>query len=337
VTEVQQQPLLIVIMRMFQIPWYLATIIIAIILFIPLILIGYLDGAINYQIEGGFWRAGLQGPVLIIYILIAYPFILRLWERAVEAFQPIISENHFYRLSAEVRAVDRRQEWLVVFVGILFLLLVVQRVWLGWVDQWFEYYQVITEAILFGLLTWIIFISIKGSRGIAKLSKQNLNLNIFKMKLLTPVARLSLGISIIFIGGISIALLFETQDTLVEWQSIFVYTILVLSTILIFYISLWSIHNVMVRVKKHELQLAQKYLEETSNNLKEWTNKDSKEGMEELSSAVAGWAAYEKRVNETPEWPFNATIIRRLFASILAPASIYLIKILSTLGVKISF
>jgi hypothetical protein len=224
-----------------------------------------------------------------------------------------------------------------VFAGILFLLLVVQRVWLGWVDQWFEYYQVITEAILFGLLTWIIYSSIKGSRGIKKLSKQNLKLDIFKMKLLTPVARLSLGISIIFIGGISIALLFETQETLVEWQSIVVYSILVLSTILIFYISLWSIHNVMVRVKKNELQLAQKYLEETSNKLKEWTNKDLKDGMEEISSAVAGWAAYERRVKETPEWPFNAGIIRRLFASILAPASIYLIKIISTLGIKISF
>jgi hypothetical protein len=61
------------------------------------------------------------------------------------------------------------------------------------------------------------------------------------------------------------------------------------------------------------------------------------EGTGDLSSSVAGWSAYKNQVQETSEWPFNAAIIRRLFASVLAPASIYLIKILSTLGIKISF
>lgn len=75
---------------------------------------------------------------------------------------------------------------------------------------------------------------------------------------------------------------------------------------------------------------------EMSRKLKEWTTKGQKQGMEELSSAVAGWAAYERRVKEAQEWPFNASIIRRLFASVLAPVSVYLIKIFSTLGIQIT-
>jgi hypothetical protein len=287
---------------------------------------------------GGFWRTGLQGPVLIIYILLIYPRILHLWKAAIEAFRSIVSigENQFDLLSREIATENRRWEWLAVFIGISLHLIRV-RIWLGWIDQWLEVYQVTTDAILFGLLFWVVYSSIKGSRGIARLCKQNLKLDIFNTKLLAPVARLSLGNSLVFVGGISLALLFETQETLLEWQSIVIYSVLVLSTILIFYISMWSIHNIMARVKRYELGVAQKYMAEMSRKLKEWTTKSQLKGMEELSSSVAGWAAYERRVKEAQEWPFNAGIIRRLFVSILAPASIYLIKILSTLGIKISF
>ncbi len=336
--KTQSQPLLVVIMRQFRIPWYWVTVVIAGILFSLLILVGYLDGDFSQHSIGGFWRTGLQGPVLIIYILVVYPFILRLWKAAIEAFRPIVSmsENQFNRLSAEIATEDRRWEWLAVFVGISLHLLRV-RIWLGWIDQWLEVYQVATDALLFGLLVWLVYSSIKGSRGIAKLSKQNLQLDIFNTKLLAPVARLSLGNSLAFVGGISLALLFETQETLIEWQSIVVYSVLVLATILIFYISIWSIHNIMARIKRYELEVAQKYMAEMSRKLKEWTTKDQTQGMEELSSAVAGWAAYERRVKEAQEWPFNAGIIRRLFASIFVPVSVYLLKILSILGIRISF
>ena len=212
--------------------------------------------------------------------------------------------------------------------------MLMSRIWLGWIDQWFQVYQVTTEAILFGLLGWLIYSSIKGSRGIARLGRQNLQLDIFNTKLLAPVARLSLGNSLAFVGGISIAMLFETQETLIEWQSVVVYSVLVLATILIFYISMWSIHNIMARVKKRELEVAQKYMAEMSRKLKEWATKGQLRGMEELSSAVAGWAAYERRVKEAQEWPFNAAIIRRLFASVLAPVSVYFIKIFSVLGIQ---
>jgi hypothetical protein len=334
--ETQSQPLLVALMRQVRIPWHWATVVVAGVLFFLLILVGYLDGAINQQIEGGFWRTGLQGLVLIIYILVIYPFILRLWKPAIEAFRPLVSmsENQFNRLSAEITMVNRRREWLVVFMGI-FLFLVIQKIWLGWVDQWLEVYQVTTEAILFGLVSWLIYSSIKGSRGIARLGKQNLQLDIFKTKLLSPVARQSLGNSLIFVGGISLALLFETQETLLEWQSVVIYSVLVLATIIIFYISMWNVHNIMARVKRYELEVAQKYMAEMSRKLKEWTTKGQLQGMEELSSAVAGWAAYERRVKEAQEWPFNAGIIRRLFASVLAPVSVYIIKIFSTLGIQI--
>ena len=90
-----------------------------------------------------------------------------------------------------------------------------------------------------------------------------------------------------------------------------------------------------MKVKRYELEVAQKYMAEMSRKPKEWTTKGQLQGMEELSSAVAGWAAYERRVKEAQEWPFNAGIIRGLLASILATVSVYLIEIFSILGIRI--
>jgi hypothetical protein len=333
--ETQPQPLLVALMQQVRIPWHWATVVVAGVLFFLLILVGYLDGGFDQQFGGGFWRTGLQGPVLIIYILVVYPYVLRLWKPAIEAFRPLVSmsDNQFNSLSLELTTVNRRREWSAVFIGII-LLLVIQRPWLG-IHGWLQVYQITTEAILFGAMGWLIYSSVKGSRGIARLGKQNLQLDIFNTKLLSPVARQSLGNSIVFVGGISIAMLFETQETLIEWQSVAVYSILVFSTILIFYISMLSIHRIMARVKRGELEVAQKYMTEMSRKLKEWTTKGKLHGMEELSAAVAGWAAYERRVKEAREWPFNAGIIRRLFASVLAPVSVYIIKVFSTLGIQI--
>jgi hypothetical protein len=244
-----------------------------------------------------------------------------------------MSENQFNRILEETISVNRRREWLAVFIGFLFLL-VLARPWTG-VERWTDAYHLASLMIMFGLLSWLIYSSIRGSRSIARLSKQKLQLDIFNIKLLTPIARMSLFNSLAFIGGISISLIFQTQESLREWTSVVIYSVLVSATIIIFYISMWSLHKIMAGVKRCELELAQKYMADTTRKLRERMTKGQLEGIEELSSAVAGGAAYERKVQEAQEWPFNAGIIRRLFASVLAPVSVYVIKIFNTLGIQI--
>jgi len=118
------------------------------------------------------------------------------------------------------------------------------------------------------------------------------------------------------------------------WNNIVIYAVLVCATVLIFFMSMWSTHNAMSRVKRGELSMVRKQLAEASRELKELTTEGQLKGMEGLSSAIAGWVTYERRVQEAPAWPFNASIIRRLMASVLVPAIVYLIKILSGLGFR---
>ena len=90
----------------------------------------------------------------------------------------------------------------------------------------------------------------------------------------------------------------------------------------------------MVEAKRRELELAQKHLRAASRELRERAADGSMKGAEELSLNINIWMNYERRINEVPEWPFNAGIIRRLAASALAPVAVFLIKVFSQLGVK---
>ena len=90
----------------------------------------------------------------------------------------------------------------------------------------------------------------------------------------------------------------------------------------------------MSEAKKSKLTLARKYLAEISRELEERMAQDSPVGAEELSSTITSWATYQRLVKEAPTWPFNAAIIRRLIASTVVPAVVYLIRILAGLGLR---
>jgi hypothetical protein len=332
-----KEPLLVSFMNQARLSWYWTTLLISIILLLFLVLVGYLDGAFEQQMGWELWRVGLQAPSIIVYILLIYPVIGRLWKRALEAFQPLVTmeQKQFNHLIAEASEVRRWHEWLSVLAGFIFML-IISRPWL-WVDKWIDVYQTATSMLMFGLLGWLIYSSIYSNRGMSKLCQQDLRIDIFNANLLSPVAHLSLGNSLAFVGGISLSMVFQTQGNLLEWQTITVYSVLILATIFIFFVSMWNVHKILVRIKRSELNFARDQLAFYSRKLKSRVSESQQYKAGQLSLAVAGWAAYESKVREAQEWPFSTAIIRRLFASVLAPASIYLIKILSVLGIKISF
>ena len=112
------------------------------------------------------------------------------------------------------------------------------------------------------------------------------------------------------------------------------YTMLVCVTVLMFFLSMWSTHNAIANVKKRELALARKHLTAASRELKERAAEGQLTRAEGLSSTISLWTTYQRLVKETPTWPFNANIIRRLIASMVVPAFVYLIKILAGLGIR---
>ncbi len=329
--------LLQALMRQARLPWYGTTTVVAALLTLLLVLAAYLDGDFGELSSWGFWRGLLDSPVLIIYILVVYPFMWRLWERAVRVFQPLMPNDDAANQPTEFPVPKRRWEWLALFIGAAFVLLLSQP-WswgLSSGETWRQVYEIVTFALLFGLLAWLVYIGLSQTRHIARLNRQALKLDTFEPGVLAPVAHWSLGTSLAFIGGISLSLAFQTRESLLTWQGITIYAVLLGATVLLFFMSLWSTHKAMARAKSGELALAQKHLTAAYRELKERVTQDRMEGAEKLYTTLTAWSTYERQSKEAPTWPFNASIIRRLAVSGLLPGLVYLIRFLlgSRLGI----
>jgi len=333
-------PLLMELVKHSRLPWYWVPVVIAVVLLMVLVLVAFLDGAFTNLSEWSLWRDFLDAPVLIIYILVVYPFIWRLWWQSVQALQSLlpVDEGDLNRLEMEVPIPNRRREWVAILIGVVFWLSLWQP-W-GWDGRWesgaiwLSVYDAVTQPILFGLLSLLIYSSFTGSQYLSRISRQPLNLDIFDTGILTPIAHSSLGLSLAFIGGISLSLIFQTQEDLLSWNNLTVWIFLVCFTVLLFFLSMWSAHSTMVKAKRGELDLVQKHLKAASRELRVRMLQGELNNVSELSATIASWVSYERRIGEAPSWPFNASIIRRLLASTVVPAVVYLIKIISSLGLR---
>ena len=335
--ESHTDPLIVAVMKRFRLPWYRTTALVGAVIISLLILVTFLNGDNSYFSDPSFWRSFLDGPVMITYILVVYPFMWRLFKQAVEAFRSIspMDESDFNRLVAEITTPNRHREWAAVFIGAVFALLTI----VPWSvnmdrDAGLKVYELILQMLLFGMLGWLIYDTIVGTMRIARLSRQELKLDIFDTELLAPIALWSLGISLVWVGGISLSLVFQTWEDMTGWQNITIYSILVSATVLAFFVSMWSTHKAMAGVKKRELNLAWKNLAAASRELKNRTARNQTEGIQELSYTITAWSAQHKLVQEISAWPFNASIIRRLAVSILAPITVFLIKIIPRIGIS---
>ncbi len=336
--ESRAYPLVIELMRRSRPGWRWVTVIVATLLLLLLVLFAYLDSALADLSHWEFWRNFLDGPILFLYILVIYPPIWRLSRRAVQSIQALLpaDEGSAKRVLLESPLPNRRWEWASIIIGAVFWLVL----WQPWAESWrsgviwLSAYDVFTQMLLFGLLGWLLYSSFSGNRYINRLSRQNLNLDIFDTNMLTPVARSSLGFTIVFIGGISLSLVFQTQEDLMMWNNIIVWAVLLCFVLLLFFLSMWGTHSMMSRAKRRELDLVQNHLKSDTRELRERAAEGSLKGAEELSLTITMWMNYERRVKEAPEWPFNATIIRRLAVSTLVPIAVFLIKVFSGLGIR---
>ena len=333
-------PLIMLPMRRSPLPWRWIVALVAVLLLLLLVLMAYLDGAFTGLSEWILWRHFLDGPTLVVYALVVYPPLWRLWLRAAQSLQALrfTGEGGSNGVAPEVPRPNRRCEWASLTIGAVFWVSLWQP-W-GWSGRWepgaiwLSVYDVFTQTVLFGLLGWLLYSSFVGNRYLGQLSRQHLHLGVFDTGILMPVGRSSLGFSLAFIGGVSLSLVFQTQEDLLMWNNITVYVILVVFTVPLFLLSMWSAHSTMARVKRRELDLVQEHLRAASRGLREQTEDGGLKGTEELFLTTSALVNYERRIKETPEWPFDASIIRRLVASILVPGGVYLIKVLSALGVR---
>ena len=176
--ESRHNDLLQELLRQTRLPWYGATALIAAVLLLSLVLAAYLDSVFSRPFEWSVWRGGLQPPVIITYVLVIYPLMQRLWDRAVRALAPLLDLDESSRndILNSLYARNHRWEWLAVFLGASFWVALSQP-W-NWVGDWLEIHSLAVQITMFGLLGWLVNGGLTNTRQLTR-SDRHRQLDVF--------------------------------------------------------------------------------------------------------------------------------------------------------------
>ncbi|MCJ7660555.1 MAG: hypothetical protein MUO67_15510, partial [Anaerolineales bacterium] len=213
----------------------------AIVLLLLPIVIVWVEGYWDELFSQRYWRAIFVQPVIIIYILVLERVFKRMEVSVIRGLREVVrlSDEEFDRLVERTTTMNLKNELLAILAGAVVGLLVASP-WDLYQDfSWLLLYLTLVNCIMYGLLGWVVYASISGSRLPVVLYSQPLDIDIFNLKSFEPIGRQSLAVSLAFIGGITISLLFSDisagKFTIEFWV---VYLILVMVAVFVFFLNM---------------------------------------------------------------------------------------------------
>lgn len=303
-------------------PRYTAfVIVIAIVLALLLALAASAQG-MNAQHGGRVLGMIGLAPSILVYILLVHPSMHRRWDSAMRSLEVLAPEADGARRPSPNM---RRGEWAAALLGSLGGLALAHR--LPGADGWLRLYYQATSALAFGLLATAIYGSVIRSRHLDARLRVGLKLTVFDGHLLTPFAQRGQSLTLVFVGGICLSLLFQSNESLRSLESAVVYSSLVLVALTLFFMSMWTVHVALVQARDAELVIVRRDLSIAREVLRRDRAVASSALAECAYLPVVTLAAYERQVLDAATWPFNTKIVGRVFASAAAPLGVYIIKL----------
>jgi len=308
-------------------PRYMAfVLVLALALALLLTLAAYAHGGSGQPGGSGLWMLGLN-PVMLVYILVVSPFMHRRWERAMHSLEALAPHASG---AGRPRPSSRRGEWAAVVLGALAGLAVARR--LPGADGWLRLYSEATSAITLAVLAAAIYGSVMRSRHLAARSRAGLELNVFDGHLLTPFAQWGQSLSLVFVGGISLSLLFQSYQSLRSIEGVLIYGSLVVVSLTLFFMSMWTVHVALAKAQDKELATVRRDLAAAREALLRHRASESPSAAHDAYFPVVVLGAYEQQVRDASTWPFNPVIVGRVFASAVAPLGVYVLKLAFGVG-----
>lgn len=290
----------------------------------PLLLAAYAQGQSAAVAPQGLWRLAMA-PAIIAFILGVHPWLQGRWRLAIDALRPLsrrpdIVDHAFmaFRLGA----------WIALLLGAALA---------TWISQsmpvagWLFIYTLATNIALFSLMALSIYDGLRRIWHVKRVVAAGLALDLFDRQSLTPLARFGQSVSLTFIGGISLSLLFQSAVSLYTVQSLVTYSILIAFALTQFFTSIWSIHMALVVAQEGELAIVRQHWSQARGELRRHlAQAGSASGAEDAASLydpLVVFGTYERQVLEASTWPFNPKIVKEVAASLVAPILIYGIKV----------
>lgn len=295
---------------------------------VTLILVLFLAAAayvdrIRIDLGADEWKGSLLMPVVVAYALLLRPWGRRLLEKAVQALRPmlLLDDHELEQLIAVPASRSRQREWLAIGIGIalgcLLFRLLISEDWQS-TPVW-SLYWLVSLATMGGVVGSFIYPSLLDSRLFIVLQRQPLTFNIFKPDPFEPIARWSLGVSLAFVGGLALAILFAEAEYLFQLEYWIGLLFFLVVAVLIFFFNMRTTHQVMVAAKRRELNRVGERIDAAYQALLVRREDEDLDGADLIQAQVATFLAYEKRIRQVPEWPYTTNMIRNLGLSFLLP------------------
>lgn len=282
--------------------------------------LAYWEGISAILINWDTWRTAYFPTVATLYIAAAAPWIWRAEKEVVEGLQLLVKAE---LKSDEVLAYGRwwrssRGDWCAFGAGLLAGLLLLISQPIPDLRYWAMRYWIATVLIACGALVWLIYAAISSARLTALLHRRIRHEDPFDITPFEPVGRQGLVLALIFVGAITLSLLFIYGRTMFwAWQNIVIYSILVLAAAAIFFIVMWPTHRTLRRAKLHELGGLQRLIGQTMRKLEARVAEGA--DTQPLVNEVPVLLTLEQRLKQTRTWPYDTEVLRALSISVLVP------------------
>lgn len=309
-------------------PWYLRLLVVAVYL-VALVVAAALDSVLGDLHDLFTLRVLLLAPTVSIYIWLVSPLMARYGQQVELSLRPLINldDEAFEQLRVNAAIIKPFYELLAFFGGMglgIFLTLISG---FDLLTPWLGVYWLLTAGLMYGLLVWVIMVSVLSTRLITRLHQAIGGFDILDPSPFEPVGKQSLLLALVFIGGISISFLFSFRVANLSTISFWIeYGVLVLFVLLIFFLNMRPTHRVMAAQKNKELASLRDQIYTGSRELQRRLVQDQPAG--ELPEVIQALAVFEGHLQTARTWPYNTSMLRALVFSVLIPLLSVLARVL---------
>lgn len=279
-----------------------------------------LEGARATLLNRETWRTAYFPTVAMLYIVAVAPWIWQAEQEVIQGLQPLITSELKSDEALAYTGWWRSSwgDWCTFGAGLLagVLLLISQPI--PDLRYWAVRYWIATVLVTCGALVWLIYAALGSARVTALLHQRIRHEDPFDITPFEPVGRQGLVLALIFVGAITLSVLFIYGRTMFwAWQNLVIYAVLVLATGLIFFIVMWPTHQTLRRAKRQELAGIQRLIGHTMRTLEAQVAEGA--DTQAVVNEVPVLLTLEQRLQQTRTWPYDTEMLRTLFISVLAP------------------
>lgn len=279
------------------------------------------------------WRGLMISPAVMLYILLTVPPLSRMGGRVEESLRAVTTLDgpRFAAVVRHATAVPRRNELAAIGIGVLLGFSSVLNVVASF--SWQGLYWSLTSSLCYGLLVWTAYLTLVGTRLTREIVKQPLKVDPLDLAPFEAFGRQSLLLAVVFVGGITFSLVITLFESGVLQRIEFwaLYIPLLSLPLTIFFLNMYPIHRVLTDAKEKELKAVRSRLHASFRELSRCL--DEHRDPRGITETIQALGLYEMHLREARTWPYNTSILRTLFVSVLIPGGTLLARVILGAGV----